>query len=160
MDSKKLGVMVNDLGASQLNYFMIKKANDFLKERSGDFEFIVFYEDAVRPCMQTNFATMQSIEAFSYNGSIVCTNLRSAEKLLKLPGPQKKIFYVWDLEWLRIHPQRRIFAPIANIYRNKYLQLIARGEAHKALIEDCWNRPVSGIVEDFNMVKLSETLAL
>jgi len=145
----KLAVAVTNLGPTQLNYFMIARVNQLMGQRH-DVDFIAFYENLFRPCVPTmNFASMQLVEAYGYDGTIIATTLLTADKVLKFPGPKRKLFYVWDLEWLRI--QDKHYSTLKSIYANPNIALIARSKEHQRAIEDCWNRNVSYVVDDFNI---------
>lgn len=145
----KLGVLVNNLGPSQLAFNIIKNVN-----QSTGFDFIAFYENFLRPCIPMNFATMQIYEAWGYDGILIATKLSNAAQLVKFPLAKNKFFYVWDLEWL--YAKEKYFRYLQGIYANPELKLIARSQSHKDLIEDCWNVKVAGIVDDFNIKQLKE----
>lgn len=147
----KLGVIVDNLGPNQLAYNVIKAGN-FLK----GCDYIVFYENFLKPCIPTNFATMQMFEAWGYDGTMIATNLSSASQLSNFPLVKHRYFYIWDLEWLRM--KEKHFRPLAEVYRNPNLILIARSENHKNVIETCWNVKVAGIVDDFEMSQLYEVV--
>lgn len=149
--SNKIGILVNNLGLAQSNWYLIQNINRMLGERF-DIDVMVFYEEPHRPCAPTNFALMQMVEAWGYDGSVVATTLSTAAKALSFPGTVKKWFYIWDLEW--VHMRLKDYAMLQSIYANTSLQLLARSDEHARVIQDCWNRPVSGIVEDFNMKKM------
>ncbi len=144
----KLGILLNNLGPNQLAYNVIKTGN-FIK----DSDYIVFYENFLKPCIPANFATMQLFEAWGYDGTMIATNLSSAAQLITFPLAKQKYFYVWDLEWLRM--KEKAFRPLCNIYRSG-LTLLARSETHKKVIEDCWNVKVAAVLDDFNVDQLKE----
>lgn len=147
----KLGIALGNLGASQLSYFLIRNLNKFLSERP-DFDPIVFYEEMAKPCLTPAFACMQMVEAWGYDGPVIATSLSTASKLLQFPGPKAKFFYVWDVEWVRF--ANKPFRPLADVYGASPLKLIARSESHAKLLARCWNKPVEGVVDDFDMTQL------
>ncbi len=144
----KVGVAVTNLGPTQLNYFLIQNTNRLLAERH-DVDLIVFYENLHNPCLTMNFGSMQLTEAWGYDGTLIATTLSTASKILQFPGPSRKLFYVWDLEWLRM--REKSFSELRSIYANPRLQLIARSDEHARVLEACWNTPILGVVEDFNI---------
>lgn len=148
----KLGIAVNNLGPSQANFQLIRNANKLLDEM-GNLDIIVFYENAVRACVSPEFATMQMTECWGFDGPVIATSYSTAEKLLKCPCPSRKVYYIWDLEWLR---QRRHFNEHRSVYGNPSLLLIARSLSHSQVVAQAWNRPVSAVVEDFDMSRLLE----
>jgi hypothetical protein len=141
----KVGILVKHLGRTQLANSIIENVNRFLSE-NGDTDIITFVENVVRPCQTPLFSVMNLNEAWEYNGIAIATNLSTAEKVLSFPGPKHRVFYVWDLEWMR--RTDRNFLSYHNVYANPRLELIARSESHAKLIEQCWSRPVKAVVED------------
>jgi hypothetical protein len=73
--------------------------------------------------------------------------------MLKTQNSSDKFFYVWDLEWLR---NPLVFTDVVQIMRDENIQLIARSQYHKDLIEKYANREVLGIVDNWNMEQLEE----
>lgn len=151
----KLGFLVNNLGPSQLSYFLIRNTNLALAERA-ELDAVVFYETMTRPCLSPCFATMQLPEAFAFDGVAIATSLAGAARLLHFAGTSKKFLYVWDLEWIRM--QQKDFASLRSIYGNQELTLLARSADHKKLLEDSWNRPVKAVVDDFCMRSILEAV--
>lgn len=143
--------MVKDFSHSQANFFFIKNTNEFLQKYIG-FDIIGFYEALAAPCITPNFATMQLSEAFSYDGTMIATTLNTAHKLIGFPASKNKLFYVWDLEWLRM-PFKEYNA-LYSIYGNPELTLIARSQEHKRVLEMAWNRKVDLVIDNFDMEKL------
>jgi hypothetical protein len=150
---KKIGFLVNNLGSCQLAYYLIRNTNKYLESNYLD-DVIAFYENISKPCIPMNFAAMQIYEAWNYNGDLIATNIETASKLLSFPSRGKKIFYIWDLEWIRL--TSKYFSQMRYLYQNEKLILWARGNTHKELIEDCWNVNVAGVVDDFNMKQIVE----
>ena len=138
---RRLGFLLDSLGPKQLAYHLL------YTEGWQDVEPIVFFQNAVHPLATPRFATMNISEAFSYTGTAIATDLSTAEKLLKFPGPKAKYFYVWDLEWFRgKHSNRNHYDYFANIYRN--IPLIARSPSHKKVLEETWGVRVDRIIEN------------
>lgn len=149
----KIGIAVPDLGNNQLAFSLIHKANA-LMEREFNVDLIAFYCNLVNPILNMSFSSMQLVEAYGYSGLLVATTLNTASNIIAFPGPKKKFFYVWDLEWMR--HKTPSFSSLKDIYRNPELNLIARSGEHKRAIEESWNRSVVGIVDDFDMNQLLE----
>jgi hypothetical protein len=141
----KLGVAVDNLGASQLNYLFINQVNKYLENNIHDV--IAFYEDACRPCMLMRFAAIPLVEAWSFNGTIISTSLSTTQKLLRLPGVRRRLFMVWDLEWLR---EPRPFEYLNSIYRALGIELLCRTPEHQKILSDIFQKPVS-VVGDFDL---------
>lgn len=147
----KLGIAVPNLGAGHMSYCLIRNINLFMSERY-DTDITVFYETLALPCLPPACAVMQIHEGFSFDGPMVATSLSTADKLARWPGPSRRLFYVWDLEWLRM-PQKS-FEQLRGIYGNPDFDLIARGPDHAHVLMDVWNVPVKYVVEDFNILDI------
>jgi hypothetical protein len=144
-----IGFLVNNLGANQLAFQLIKNGNKYCREHGKDV--LVFYEDQIPPCHYLQMATMPIVDACNYKGSLVATSLSTANKLLHLSGTKKKYFYVWSLEWIFLDASHRRYEELASIYQNSKLKLIARSAEHATAIENAWQRAVYGIVENVDI---------
>lgn len=151
MSTKKLGVMLPNLGPSQLNYYFIKNGNLAVSQRKvGDL--VAFVDQPAKPCLHMLFSTMPMAEAWGYDGVLVATNLLSAARLAEFPSAQRKLFYVWDLEWTCGQPAA--FKHYQAVYNHPNLELLARSREHADLIARCWNRPCLAIVDDFDLEQI------
>ena len=147
----KLGVLVKDLLLSQVNYQFITQANRFYSPKhTGEIDIIAFYNSLSMHCAQLFFSCMNIKEAWSYDGTIIATSINTAKKLIAFPSSKKKIFYVYDLEWITDNNYQKF----ADIYQNKGLTLIARSESHAKILEQCWGTKITDVVEDFNIRKI------
>ena len=144
----KLGVMVEHLGVSQCNYYLSLELN---KLHTHNIDCTVFHNSWEMMPFSYLFGRHQLIEAWSYDGPLIATNFMLAKLLLTMPGPSKKYFYIWDLEWYTKYPDR--YEPLEYVYTHKNIELIARTEHHAKIIENCWKTP-SHIIENFDSNKL------
>tara|TARA_R100000808_G_scaffold63_1_gene514 strand:- start:10330 stop:10791 length:462 start_codon:yes stop_codon:yes gene_type:complete len=146
----KTGILVGDLGPSQLSYYIIKNCNKTLENNNKD-DFIVFVENLSKFAMKPNFGLMSIDEVWSfYDGLLVATSISTSLQVKKATNNSKKCFYVWDLEWTRPHGRDFLY----NIEAFKDIDLIARSKEHAKAIKNYCNRDVVGIVEDFNLEQL------
>ena len=102
----RIAFLVKELGLSQLSFYLVKRINEYLRENS-DFAPIILYENMVCPtflpmCSLTHFA-----ELACYNGNAIATSMSTAIKMSKTPGPKRKLFYIWDFEYIRPNAQFR-----------------------------------------------------
>lgn len=148
----KLGIILENLGASQLAYYTIKEINNWLKNNPSD-DIIVFYDTLSKICLEPKCAIMQINEAWGFHGPMIATSLKSAAKLISFPTPSPKLYYAWDLDWLRPYTTKD-FTTLHNIYSNPELKFIARSGDHANAINKCWNRDIIGIVNNVSMKEM------
>lgn len=151
----KLAIAVSNLGPSQQNFCLIHQANGLLEKRA-DLDILVLFENVQKPCVPMNFACMHITEGWGYDGPVVATNLSTASKLLRFPCVSRKLFYPWDVEWLRL--KQKAFNQLQGIYGHPDLKLLARSKDHAELMCRAWNRPVS-LVENFNLETILDVAA-
>ena len=147
---KKIGVMANNLAASQLSECIVESFN-FISQTDLDVDTILFYKKHPALSMTPLFCCMEETEVWGYEGYVIATCLDSAETLLKVTGPIKKFFYVWDLEWTRKAGQK--YSRLKSIHQNPNIDLIARSQHHADLISKYWKKPIA-IVKDFEAESL------
>ena len=130
--SKQIGIIVDDLSASQLSYYLIKNINEFLEDSLDDF--VVFFENATSSIVAPEFSISNTLS------------------MLKSFSPERKIFYVWDLEWLRQHGKE--FENTVKAFTDNNVTLVARSKEHALAIENYCNIKIEHIMENFNIKKL------
>lgn len=150
---KKLGIGLSNFGANQPGFLAILNINDYLS-KNYHVDIIGFYESLIKYSATPNFACMQAVELWGYDGPVVACTLNMAQDLIKIPTVAAKYFYVYDLEW--IHLIDKDYEKIKKIYSSPELTLIARCKDHAEVIQKLWNKEVKYIVEDFDMNKLVE----
>ena len=150
----KLGVMLGDLGASQLAYNVVKSLNDECKKNEGDF--VAFVENISNFVVQPAFAVMGVNEIWSFDGVLIATSVSTSAQMINSVNASQKYFYVWDLEWMR--PHGHDFQYNVKAFNDPSIQLIARSVDHALAIKNYCNRDVAGIVTDFNINELYEVI--
>ena len=90
---------------------------------------------------------MSETDIWGYDAPVIATDLASAKTLLSASGPTEKLFYVWDLEWLRLPDYNH--EELSKIYNNDDIKLIARSDRHYMLIKECWKEP-EFVMPDFS----------
>ena len=91
---KKIGVILEDLGMSQLAYSVIFNINKACEHNSED-DYVIFFNNMVAPVIPPNCAVMNSSEIWSFDGHLIGTSVSTALMALKSINPAKKYFYVW-----------------------------------------------------------------
>jgi len=145
---KKVGIAVNNLGMSQLSYNITVEINNLLLENHS-LDIVLFYENISESCMYPMFARMNISEIWSFDGMLISTDLKTSELSLKCLTPRKKIFYCWELEFLK----DKNYIKNIEIYRNEELELITRSNHYAKALENYCNRKPY-VVENFNLRKI------
>jgi hypothetical protein len=145
-----VGIMIDSFGLSQLAFTASLSTHRYILEH-GSWDVTLFIKDLAPQCVPTNFAIMQLYDGFGYKGALVATNLDLASKLLTFPGPRKKIFYVWDLEWFT---RQMGYSAMKNIYLNDKLSIICRSQEHANVFEKVWHRKPDAVVPNLELNEL------
>ena len=148
--SKQIGVLLEDLSASQLTFYVIKNINDYLE--ISDIDYVAFFQNSTASMITPRFSTMSVSETGSFSGTVIATSVSTALSIQKTCIPAKKYFYVWDLDWYRRGGQD--FEYTIQAYNNPELNLIARSSSHAKAIKNYCNRDVCGVVDNFNIDQL------
>ena len=153
----KISVLVPDTGSSQLSFYLINEINKLSRDKP-EIDAIVYCENKHRNCIPTNFSVMPINDAWGNDGAIIATTISTAEKMLSF-NSNKKIFYVWDIEWIRNRQGYSLeYEKYENVYNSKNISLVARSHSHRKIIENAFNRKVEHIVSDFNMQQMMEAI--
>ena len=148
--NKQIGILLEDLSASQLTFYTIKNINDYLE--NSDIDFVVIFQNSTTSMITPRFSTMSVSEMWSFNGIVIATSVTTALSMQKTCTPVEKYFYVWDLDWHR--QSGREFEYTIQAYNDPKLNLIARSSSHAKAIKNYCNRDVCGIVDNFNIDQL------
>lgn len=143
---KKVSVMVNDMGYSQLSTSLIRSFNKICESYAG-IDTMAFYRDPSMAPITPLFSCMSYAEIWGYDGAVIATDLRMAKSLIEVTGPKKKYFYLWDLEWLRMPSP--VYRELSDVYNSDSLELIVRSEHHSEIVSKCWKKP-SLVMKDFD----------
>ena len=154
-DKQQLNFLVENIGATQLGYALTRELN-YLQATQPAIDCIVFYNTLHKHAMMPNFAIMQMIEAWNQKGVTIATSITTASQLLTYPGPSLKIYYMWDLPWMRIIP--KVYSVTHAVVTNPNLMLIARSEYHALAIQNAYNVPKPTIVEHMHITELLKVI--
>lgn len=131
----RVGFCVDDLGGSQLSFFLTQALNEWVRDPRRDA--IVFYEDLAQPRSRAGFAVMQSIDMAEFSGVLIATSYATALKVLACKGPRQRVLYLQDLEWMR---RPGTFDGWRAVYGNPDLQLVVRSRDHAEAVRSAWGR--------------------
>lgn len=144
-----IGIILQHLLPSQLNFLTIKYLNGLSSKHGIDCS--IFYEQCTPIFASLKFGIYNISEIAHAKGLIIATNLNQASYLTDLTNNTTKIFYVWDLEFLR---HSKNFLDNVKIYRNKSIRLITRNNDYAKILENYCNRPVDAVIDQFNLVDI------
>lgn len=149
----KTGIIIDQLDSSQKSLELIQSLNQ-LNLLDDYIDVCVFYKEFGISPIYEKFAVMHEEKLWGFNGIAISTSISTTISLIHAKIPKKKLFYVWDLEWM--HNQYD-FKSICNIYNNPSISLIARNEYHKEAITKAWKEP-KYILESFNYEQLAKII--
>lgn len=150
---KSIAAIVDNLGPSQMSFYLIKRFNNLIK--NVDYAPLCFYNNLTRPVITPFFGCANISSLSSFKGAAIATSIETAGLLLNTYNKMNRYLYVWDLEWLR-HPID--FNGAMSIFRNPKIKIIARSDDHRRAIENYANKKVSGIVEDWSTEDLMKII--
>jgi hypothetical protein len=144
-DFKSVGIIVDNLGASQLSLNVLKETERFANRPDRDA--IVFYKNLVPPYIKPMCCCMDISEIYGFNDILISTDIESAIFAAKSVNNSTRYFYVWDIEWMR-KSKNWLSNMIAFLDRDT--QLIARSKEHARLIKNYCNRDCVIITNKLN----------
>lgn len=153
-NNKVINFVVPNLGANQLAYYLIHNINTFYEQRN-DIDILTFYDDMQKYCLFPRFTVLHMASLWGQEGIAIATNFELAQRLLEIPGPTRKILYLWDLEWLRGRTMRP-YALYRHIINN--IDIVCRHESHAQVVKNGFNKNPIGIVNDCNIQQFLEVL--
>lgn len=152
----KIGFVVNNLGASQVAYTLIKAVNDAVHNDYRN-SICTFVTSLVIPCIDVAFPQFHLREAPQFDGVLIATDFSSALSI-KDATRSSRYYYVNDLEWTRSHVFRHKQEVVDSVLKNDDIVKFARSEDHKAYMEDRGVRVSDILVEDFDIEKIVEII--
>jgi len=139
-----INFLVPNLKNSQLGLYLLQECN-----KARGVSPIIFVEGASTFTARPQVPVMNVAEAWHQEGPFVATTPSLTQKMLTFPRATKRIFYVWDLYWIR--GNKRMYEPYLYLFSQPELHIVARSESHRDLIEQSFNVEVDAIVENFGL---------
>lgn len=128
-----LAIITKDLKMSQLNYEIFTQ----LQANQHKYKGVLIYKNLSETFMGLNFPILNYNKIFSgyllENSTIIATDLDSAETLSRANNKANKLFYVWELEFLK----NNNFERNQKIYNS--LPLITRSQSYQQALENYAN---------------------
>ncbi len=153
----KLGVIVDSFTAGQNIFYLTKTMNEL--GQKDEIPCFAFYVGLSTVCSKTDFASMGIYYAQHFTGEdnvMIATSIKTLKVLKNLNIKARKMFYCWDLEWIR--STNEVFNYNQNIDLFKDVEIIARSNYHLQNIENYSNQKVKYILDDWNINKLRDIL--
>lgn len=145
-----IGIVVPHLGASQLAYYTIQAVN-----KIKDTDCVIYYENMVFPCIKPSCAVMCLNHMINFEGVLISTTINTTISAINVGHKAKHIFYVWDVEWLRIGKQSFLYNLQA--YRNNII-LVCRDYSHSKLLANYCNRKDINVIPEFDIEKIASLI--
>jgi hypothetical protein len=145
---KNLGILIDRPGHSQKFRYLTESLNRL----DSSFNTVVFYAEPGIVPVKANFSLMHMVHCLDFKGVMVSTDIYTTGIMLNALRPEKRFFYVWDLEYLYT-PYN--FNDLQLCFNNDKINLISRNEYRANLLERTW-RKSHMIMEEFNYEQLQK----
>lgn len=126
---QKVGLIVKDLLPSQCSFMSISIMNNSCLK--GNIDCSIFELNHTPPIIRARFGIFPINLAYLYDGILISTDIETTKFNIENCRAKKKIFYVWDLEWMR---KIRTFES-NQIYSHPELTIVCRSQDHANCIE-------------------------
>lgn len=144
---KKVGLILKDCGNSQSSFFGISSINTSCLDDDADYS--IFELNHVDPITRIRCGVFPITLAYLYDGVLISTDIETTKFSLEGCRAEKRIFYVWDLEWMR---RPKLFES-NQIYSLPELTIVCRSKEHADCIKRVSGRDVH-IMQNFNVKEL------
>jgi hypothetical protein len=146
------GIILNHLSFADLTYRVVSEVNGFVKDNTDGLT--LFVDNISNRMVEPHCAVMDTGQVSVINdGVIIATDLSGAQSLRKAWTPSKKVFFVWNLEWIY---KSEDYHTLYDTINDPNLIIIARTDAHSKVIRNATNRSADHILEEFNLEKIHE----
>jgi|MDSZ01.1.fsa_nt_gb hypothetical protein len=122
---------------------------DFKSISQKNNDYCVFGSTSIPTDIDLNY--LQIIRVYDFKGSMICSNIETAQILIDLPLPKKKYFYVKSFEWEQFKLVN--YNDLKKIYLNDSIDLIAANEHIYEVLTKLFKEP-KAICKDWDFSKL------
>lgn len=144
------GIILPNLGQNQLAFQALCSINSLVHAQCPH-TFSIFQEDITRPIVAPKVGVFNLVNICDFNGILLATTVNNSLTMRKSTSTARKVFYVWDLEWMRSTHNY-----LHSVQAFHGVDLIARSEEHAKAIEGFCNNRVSAIIPDINFAGIIE----
>ncbi|MEK6879832.1 MAG: hypothetical protein AABY22_09510 [Nanoarchaeota archaeon] len=143
--NKKIGLILNNVGASDLNLHLLSCLTRILEKKSG-ISPIIFYQTPNKPLTVYACAIFSISEAYSYNGTLIATQLDQGKLLGEIFGPTRKILYLHNLDFISY--TNFPWESLNLIFGNKEIEIWTRSQLYADILVNNFNVKVH--ITEFN----------
>lgn len=130
---KKISFLIDNIEQSELLYDI----SQFVNKSNNEHDIIIFFKNHGVPYRTPSCPQMNICDLYGYGGSAIATSIDTARILINAVGPQEKIFYPYDVEWLSFPTFS--YGQLNSIFNSKDLLKFCRSESHKKAIENSFD---------------------
>lgn len=146
---KNLAVLIDKPGFTQ----KFKRLAEELNKLSNNINVTLFCAERGPIPVKMHFPIMELVTCYNFDGTMLSTDLYTTQIMRNCLRPQRKLFYVYDLEYLY---SPFTFSFLNSVY-NSDVELIARNQTRYNILKNTWKEP-AGILEEFNYEQLQRFL--
>lgn len=143
----QIGVILQHTAFGEPQDVIIKNINKIVEQNIHD-PVIFSYNISTRVheplCAVCPLINMSSVT----NGALIANDLVGAQAMLAASTPAKKIFFVWNLEWIY---RETAYNTLRSVFGHDDAVIIARSETHKQVIEFVSGKKVDYVMQDFDL---------
>lgn len=149
-----VGILLNNTGTNQTAFLAINRVNANLMAETK-YNYSIFFKEAGPFCCKLAGASTTLDKMFSFDGTVVATNLDLALFMMRAYTPKIKVLYLFELEWTKGYGN---YLANSAIYNNPDIIVIAPSVHYAQELTNYCGRKVNGIVPQFNLNKIMEVV--
>lgn len=146
----KTMICVQNLGYSLLNYQLIRSVNDVVGRRIDEVSFVSMEATNLVTPVKTAVLAPSELGSFN-NGLLLSTSITHLPDILSCPGNTKKMFYLYDLEWM-YNPMA--FSNLWESLNTPGLTVVARSADYSEPFSKAFGRSVDAVVPEADLEEL------
>jgi hypothetical protein len=150
-----IGIILPNLEIGQLAYESLTTINEEIS-RGSPHDYRVFFENIGIQCVNPLCSIQNISEIWAYEGLLISTTLENTLFSLKLTTNVIRVFYIWDMEWLRASKN---YLHNLSILRHPNLILISRTPSAAKELERYSNRSPNLITPRLSFKELANVIA-
>jgi hypothetical protein len=138
-----IGLVTNNLGLNDRSLNVIVCLN---KMAENNYNPVAFVRNIEPYPISPLFCILKQSEVFSFNGTLIAMDIESARLVLANVSSKRKIYYLWDLEW--VFTSQENYNNNADVYLSPHLNFVARSTDHAKIFRKVWGKRAN-VIEEF-----------